>query len=815
MQLNELIYSSNDDFTITKAIKKEIKEYLDTVTIEGGKDFFVKHTKKMDEFVNIIYKYVLKKSFEEFRPPFNNIPITIIALGSYGREQLSIFSDIDIMIVYKDIKGYNLKEIIENYITMLWDLGLKIGHRVHEINDLFIASNEDITIKTAMLESRFICGSKYLWYEVENELNKIKNHNKKEYILAKYNEMLNRHKKYPISMEPNIKEGYGGIRDSNTLLWINKVIFNYPNNSYLVPKYASEEDFKEYRNALEFLFKVRVYLHIAAKKKIDKVLLTYQREIALSMGYKDSTRLKAERKFIKDLLKAMWSVNTFTSIVIKKIIKPYLYEYSFSQMKKHRISKHFYICENKIYSTFHNQYKFKEYFNKLLELNYEKFDISIVSNLKEKKYYLTKKQKKALFYKNNLYPLLFALYKSNKLEKIIPPFEKIKFLAQFDGYHQYPVDIHSLYTVKEVENLDEFKDLNDQDKAVLRFVAFFHDLGKGRVEDHSIIGAKIAKDYANEIGLNDIEIISKLIKHHTLMSNIAQREDIYNDKVILSFAEIVENERFLKLLYLLTIADIKAVGNGVFTEFKASLLKSLYFNTLNALHNKELINEITQRKRKEKLLSSKEDFKNLSKLFQKKVLTSPSNQLFLQNSVNEILNIIKWLYDTKNYKYKFENNKHLIIHIAKEDNLNFSIGWFLEKLSNLNLNRLSIYKIGNIKYFKIEFDEKIEEFDLPFIEEYIKKAFENKLEIKNKLNFKKEEFKIDCNHSQNYASMKLKTKDKKGIISTIMQILDDFNIRVEDVKIFTQKNIARDLFIISKENEFCKKIDLILKRLCE
>jgi [protein-PII] uridylyltransferase len=814
MQLQQIIYTSENDLEIAKAIKKEIKEYLNSIKVEGGKDFFVKHTKKMDEFVSLIYKYILKKTFQEFKPHFNNIPISIIALGSYGREQLSIYSDIDIMIVYKEIKGYNLKEIIENYITMLWDLGLKIGHRVHELKDLFPASNEDITIKTAMLESRFIMGSKFLWYEIQNELNKIRNHNKKEYILAKYDEMLKRHKKYPISMEPNIKDGFGGIRDSNTLLWINKVIFNYPNNTYLVPKFTTDEDFREYRSSLEFLFKVRVYLHIAAKKKIDTVLLTYQREIALNMGYSDSARLKAERKFIKDLLKALWNVNTFTQVVIKKIIKPYLYNHSFSEIKNKRVKKDYFVCENVIYTRFKTQETFKDAIKSLIDINYKKCDISIDAHLKEKKFNITKKLKKELFYKQNLYPLLFSLYKSKKLEMIIPAFEKIKYLAQFDGYHQYPVDIHSLYTVKEIENLEEFQNLNETDKAILRFTSLFHDLGKGRIEEHSIVGAKIAKEYALRFEMPDSEIISKLIKYHTLMSNTAQREDIHNDKVILSFAQTVQNERFLKLLYLLTIADMKAVGIGIFTPFKQTLLKTLYYNTLNALENRELISEIAQRKRKEKLLLLKKEFINLKKTFQKKVLSSPSNQLFLQNSTSEILALLDWIKDTEKFKYKFENEKHLIIHIIKDDKFNFSLGWFLDKLSKLELNHLSIYKIGNLKYFKIEFNKAIEEFDLPILAEYIEKAFVNVLQTKHKTVFKKEEFEIDCNHSKNYASMKLKTKDKKGIVSTIMQILDDFDIRVEDVKITTQKNIARDLFIISKENGFCDKINEILKRLC-
>ena len=299
------------------------------------------------------------------------------------------------------------------------------------------------------------------------------------------------------------------------------------------------------------------------------------------------------------------------------------------------------------------------------------------------------------------------------------------------------------------------------------------------------------------------------------MSNVAQREDIYNDKVILSFAEVVENKEFLDYLYLLTIADIKAVGGNVFNDFKANLLKQLYKNTLNALENKELLSEISTRKRKEKILQNKEEFKKLPLKLKKAILKSPSNQLFLQNSTTEILELLNWIKEDKELKIKFENDKHLIIHIAKKENLNFSIGWFLEKLSKLNLLHLSIYKIGDIKYFKIEFDKKVDEYDLPIIEQWIKEAFKEKKEIKEKIKFKKEEFIIDCNHSQNYASLKLTTKDKKGIISTIMDIFDKFDINVEDVKITSLKNIARDLFIIPKDSGFCEKRDEILKRLTQ
>jgi len=524
--------------------------------------------------------------------------------------------------------------------------------------------------------------------------------------------------------------------------------------------------------------------------------------------------MKAERKFIRDLLKSLWTINTFCEIVIKELLKPYLYFHLIKEIKEKRIKKNFYICENKLYSNFNTSYNFKSYLEEMIKLPcFSKNDISIINNLKTKKCKTTKSLKKSLFYTSNIYPIFFALYRANKLGNIFPAFEKIKNLAQFDGYHQYPVDIHSLYTLKELENLEEFKILTSEQKAILRFTAFFHDLGKGRIEEHSIAGAKIAKNFAQNLKFPKSDIIAKLIKNHTLMSNTAQREDIFNDKVIISFASIVETKEFLDYLYLLTIADMKAVGKNIYTSFKANLLKQLYNNTLNALENKTLLSEMGLRKRKEQLLQKKEEFKILPLKLRKDLLKSPSNQLFLQNSTNEILKLLEWIKDIKEKKIKFENKKHLTIHIAKNNQFNFSIGWFIEKLSKLDLMHLSIYRIGKIKYFKIEFDKKVDDYDLPVIEKWIHTAFNKKMEITKRVIFNVKDFKIDCNHSQNYAALKLKTKDVKGIVSSILDMFDQFDIGVEDVKILSQKNIARDLFIIPKETNFCEKKDEIIKRL--
>ena len=815
--LEEIIYSNKDDFEIIKELKNRIKEYTQNLEEEAsGKQFFLKYTKKMDQFITITFKFVLQKVFGFYRPNINSLPIVLTAMGSYGREQLSLYSDIDIMIVYREIKGYNLKEIIETFITMLWDLGLEIGHRVHKVDELLEVSRKDIMIKTPILESRYIFGSKYLWVEVENELKKIRLDNQKEFVLARYNRMKEYHKKFPLSMEPDIKRGFGGMRDANTLFWIAKVIYGVNNNSELVGILYDESDYREYRSALEFIFRVRTHLHIITKRHKDIVLIDYHRDIALKLGYQDKLRIKAEREFVKDLLKSLWTINRFSSIYIKKMLRKFQYNPK-NISKIERVAKYYYICENKIYINWNNKDSMKDSFKVLLENNFKYYDVSLVNLFYHQKGNITKTQLKELFNKTDVYPIIKALFKANKLSEIIPQFRKIKHLAQFDGYHQYPVDIHSIMTLYNIENIQYkniqmiYNSLDKKNKQILKIVALFHDLGKGRVRDHHIIGEKLIEVFLKNLNFkdNEINLAKKLIRYHTTMSNIAQREDIDNDKVLLKFANIVQTKEFLDMLYVLTYADINAVGDNIFNSFKENLLKQLYLNTIESLENKELLFQSTRRARKEKQLEKNSTFLSLPKSWQKKVLNSPSTQLFLKNSVENIALIADKMEKCEKYQYDIVCNPFSIEIIKK--GIEFNLGYFLAKLSYLPLRHIAIYKIDNVKYFKIEYEAKIEEDNKLFIEEIIEESFKWEKQINfNKPMLKKDDFVVDCNHSKNYLALKLQTEDKKGIIAFIMEVMDKYKIDVEDIKISVQKNIVRDILIINKNSQFCENREKIL-----
>lgn len=628
-QIEELIASGASDFQISKLIKTHIQTYLnslDSIFEENqGKDFLVKHTKHLDNFLILIYKYTLRKFFGDYIPFQNQIPITLIAMGSYGREELCIYSDIDLMIVYKDIKGYNIEPIIESILYLAWDAGLKLGHRTHKVEELFEASNSDFTIKTAMLESRFLCGSNFLWMESVRELNKIRTHNLKEFIQDKIQSNDKRRLEYPISMEPEIKNGVGGLRDTNTLFWIAKAILNISKIKDLVPKYISEEEFKEFRSSLEFLFRLRSALHISAKKKQDKLNLEYIPDIAKKLGFKNSKLKNAQMQLCEKTLFAMHTIDITTQIFLKKLTSSFFYDAkNLSCLKKNRLEKGIYYLDGKIFAN-----KFKKptsLLNLLRQLSsYDgeelSYDISFIDYARKCSYSKINspsiyKAFKNLLYNSNIYATFVMLYDAKLLEQLIKPLKHVLNLPQFDGYHEYPVDKHSILGLYHLENIKSpfikalYDDLCGEGKALIKLVVLLHDIGKGRSADHSELGAVIFKAYAAKLHFSEEAIKSGtiLIKYHTLMSSIATKEDIYSEDIILSFITKIEDIKILKLLYILTYCDLNSVGRGIYTNFNSRLLRELYNLSAEMFDKKELIGETKRRLRRESSLKSIKSF---------------------------------------------------------------------------------------------------------------------------------------------------------------------------------------------------------------
>ncbi len=824
LQIEELISKNCSDFEVSSAIKNEIKTYTSSLNSifekDQGKSFLVKHTRSIDTYIKVIFKYALRKHFGEYQPLVNTLPITIVSLGSYAREQLSVYSDIDLMIVYDKVEGYNLQPIIETILQIAWDSGLKLGHRVHELDDLFPSSLKDQTIKTALIESRYLCGSKYLWMHTERELSKIRKDDPKKFILAKIEDRNVRLKKYSFNMQPDIKSSAGGLRDLNTLFWIANTLHNISKVKDLTPNIIHENDYSALMHSIEFLYRIRVALHLSASKKQDQLLFHFVPDVAKKLGL-------TQRRLVEKTFEAMLEIETTCEYLIKKVTHQILYKQeNFSKIRAFRVAKNSYIHEGIVCSPLQTQTEtlecFLDNFLSFEDCHYY-FESTYIHHLqKAKKEEIPLSKIKKLFYREYLYSFLIALYKSKQLDIVFPPMNKVAHLPQFDGYHKYPVDIHSIRTLLALEDIDDqnvkklFETFDDEEKALLRVVAFLHDCGKGRKKDHSQLGAVIVKSFLKALGFTSVHVDYgyTLVLYHTLMSNIASREDIYSEKVIFSFISKLGDIKVLQLLFVLTYADIESVGKGAYSSFNARMLNELFIIASEAFKNKKRITEAQKRTKKENLLKKSTPFNETNRVLQKKILAIESNLLFFKYIPEEIVKISSWVHALKKpYDYTISYEGPLVIELIRKEDLN--LGYLLGKLTNLNVLSMDIFKIFNdVKYFRVEFLESIERDDLQFIEQIINDSFDmdKKIKLPNS-KMLKSEIDIKCNHSNSYARMSVLTKDNPALLANIMSTFDDIGIDIASAKIQTIKNKARNLFLIEKNGKFCNNQEEVVKRL--
>jgi len=809
-QIEELLYENAPDFKIAKLLKSHTKEYFETLddifATSGGKDFLYKHTKRIDTLIKMIYKIAYRAMFKEYAPLKNSLPVTLVALGSYGREQLCVHSDIDLMIVYEEIAGYNTKEFIEKILYICWDSGLKLGHRVHTVDELYEVSKTDITIKTALIESRFIEGSNILWTKAQNQISKIRNDDITKFIDEKLQEQQSKHQRYPLTMEPNLKDGVGGFRDANLVFWIGKAIYNVNSIKELPKEIVDESEYKPFRIALEFLFRVRSALHLATHKKEDKLHLELIPIVSRYLGYKDTP--SAHMKFAKKVTESLKVIRLYTTIWIYRLTKDYI-----------KIEKNYAIStSNELHIILQelNQ-KAKEPFIPHPMLLSQLINASKPDRLDKKLYSVVSE----MFEQKSLYSILYTLSYARMLKYTIPPMKKVVDLPQFDGYHHYAVDIHSIKAIKVLENIEDeylqmiYDSLSPKEQKLLKVVTFLHDCGKGRKKDHHMVGASLFKMYAKKLSFSqdEIDMGERLIAYHTLLSNMAQREDIYSQKVILSFASHFPSKKLLDMIYLLTYADMNSVGESIYTSYSSNLIKTLYNNAIDTLLRKELLDESAKRVKKENALKRNMEFKLFKNSQQKKILQIPSNLLFLRYKPQEIIDIASRAFDTQNYTYKITNQTHLSIEVIRTDSLNLS--YMLGKLSAFEVVNMDICKLfDEMKYFKIDFSSNATDDEIYFIEEIIHNSFDDTKSIKlSQPIIYKKDIDIDCNHSKLYAKMNLRAKNQKGLLAYLIDIFDKLGIDIATAKVHTIKNRARDMFLIEKNGNFCHNTDVIIDKL--
>ena len=828
LQIEDIIENNGSDFELSKLFKTYIKNYkssLDELFIQNqGKDFLVKHTRKLDSIISLMYNTILRRVFGNYLPMKNSIPISIIALGSYGREQLCVHSDIDLLIVHEKNDGFNSELIIEKLFYLALDAGLKLGHRVHEVNDLFKASNEDDTIRTSLMEARFIIGSNFTWQVTSRELNKIRLHKQKEFILAKVEEAQVRRKKYPTTMEPNIKESVGGLRDTNLLFWIAQTIYGVNSLRDISGDVFSDDEYKEYRIALELLFRVRSALHLITNKQEDRLLLEHIPLVTKMLGF------RSQQKMVSKVLHAQWRISNFTQIFVKKMVRPYIEEPTYIKKFRHnRLQKGIYEVDDRLYASYNLKVlPITELLKILINLDDKlyHFDAGFLNQLTYTKiaHPLSKevyKLLKQLLQKANIYSFLKLFYDAGILHELFPKFRKVMHLPQFDGYHHYPVDIHSIKCVEALENINEpiiselFNELSEDEKLLLKIVVLFHDTGKGRKQDHSEVGAKLIVPFVTRLGLSEdlTQRAVLLIKNHVVMSNTAFKQNIHNEKTLYKFMSKIKDEKNLKLLYILTYADINGVGGDTYNSFNSKLLEDLYKSALEVSQNSDRITDAKKRLIIEKRVKNNLAYETLTRVLQKKLLSVESNLFFFKHTPLDIIKIAQKAKETKEYQFSVHNNNSLTIEIYRKVPLN--VGFLLGTLSHLDVGSMEIFTLfDGIKYFKIEFKKNVDGSELVEVQDIIDVAFDmNKhIEIK-KADIKRDEINIDCNHSMTHAEISVNTKNQIGLLAYMMDCFEKLEINIVTAKIHSNKTKARDIFLMDKSNDICNNVTKIYELL--
>jgi [protein-PII] uridylyltransferase len=544
--------------------------------------------------------------------------LSVIATGGYGRATLAPGSDIDLLFLVPASKTAETDKVVEFLLYCLWDARQKVGHATRTIEDCIALVKTDNTIMTSILEARFICGNHPLFDDLVQRYRKgVVQKSAKQFVTDKLAERDARHSKYGesrYSVEPDIKDGKGGLRDLNTLFWIAKFLFDANSTEELALKGVfTPAEMRSFKKAEDFLWAVRCHLHFVTKRGEDKLTFDRQSELAERLGYKSHGGLKHVERFMRHYFLVAKDVGNLTRIFCASLEARHLKDApSLSRMigkflpKGKRVTDlpaDFKLEAGRIGLANEDAFAkdpvnliriFKSSGSLGIEIHPDALN-SIRLNLRHIDDKLRRNEDaNALFLdcltgSGDPETILRAMNEAGVLGRFLPEFGKIVAMMQFNMYHHYTVDEHLIRTVGVLRGLEAGTLTGDHplsaqlfptltSRRALFVAGLLHDIAKGRDEDHSVAGERIARDMCPRLGLSpaDTETVAWLIRQHLLMSETAQMRDLNDFKTILDFTAIVQSPERLKLLLILTVADIRAVGPGVWNGWKGQLLRTLY-----------------------------------------------------------------------------------------------------------------------------------------------------------------------------------------------------------------------------------------------
>ena len=543
--------------------------------------------------------------------------IAVFAVGGYGRGEMAPWSDVDLLFLTPWKITPWAESVIESTLYILWDLRLKVGHASRTVDDCLRIAREDFTVRTALLEKRFLFGDAALGETLRGRLRgELFEGTARAFIEAKLEERAARHEKHGVRymVEPNVKEGKGGLRDLQCLFWVAKYVHQVDNVADLVTLgLFTEDEFDTFAKAESFLWSVRCHSHLVTGRATEQLTFDLQVEVADRLGYTDRGGRRAVEHFMQDYFRHATAVGDLTRIFLTKL--------EAAHVKSEPLLRRLFKRRRKLkpgYAEVHGRLAiadeaaflsdplnllrvFEEGLRTGLMIHPDTMRL-VTANL----HLINDAVRNAPRAHKLFLDLLLkhgaperALRRMNELGALsafLPEFEPIRAMMQFNMYHSYTVDEHIIQCIGQLDKIERGELVEELpvassilkegvNRRVLYVALLLHDIGKGRTEDHSILGARIAGKVASRLGLKpkEVDTVEWLVRYHLLMSDMAQKRDIADPRTVRDFAKAVQTKERLDLLCVLTVCDIRGVGPTVWNNWKASLLRALYRQTRRAM----------------------------------------------------------------------------------------------------------------------------------------------------------------------------------------------------------------------------------------
>lgn len=580
--------------------------------------------KRLSDMQDLLMRCILEFALAHVFPtgtPSMAEKLSVVAVGGYGRGTLAPGSDIDLLFVLPYKQTPWGESVVEYLLYLLWDMGFKVGHATRNIDECVRLSKTDITIRTSILEARHVCGDRELFDELEQRFEKdVVRGTAREFIAAKLEERDDRHKRSGASryrVEPNIKEGKGGLRDLHTLFWIAKYFYGVSKTDELIKLGVfTRKEHNRFLKCEDFLWAVRCHLHFLTGRPEERLSFDVQAELARRLGYQEHGGLVAVERFMKHYFLIAKDVGDLTRIFCAQLeeadakdtpdLNRLFLNLTGRRRRKIRGTTDF-VLETKRIAAADDTIFERDPVNLirlfwLADKHNLAFHPDTIQLVRRSLKFITKQVREdpdanrlfldILTSRNQPETVLRRMNEAGVLGRFIPDFGRVVAMMQFNMYHHFTVDEHLLRSIgilAEIERGDleaEHPLANEifpeiKDRVILYVALFLHDIAKGRKEDHSIAGAKVARKLCPRFGLTpaQTELVAWLIEEHLTMSSIAQSRDLADRKTIQDFHALVQTTERMKMLLILTVCDIKAVGPGVWNGWKGQLLRTLYYET--------------------------------------------------------------------------------------------------------------------------------------------------------------------------------------------------------------------------------------------